>query len=214
MNTVSSMSIICINSHVSKKAAVSFDANVAQTETIGLEDFTPEEIEAVWYTGEEMENITQGCFKILDKIENGDSINEKRHCFRGLETHTLLGALSKTRNRATSIMSVLEEQRRQVEGAEALDDDMISKLYQRISSSSQMWAQVVGSRDQKEAEKFIDDEEDFQVTVKHRQRRTTSSPELSRQKNVSKHHKTSKSTAAVTTIASIIQQRKTPARAA
>jgi hypothetical protein len=208
MNTVSLMSSICNESDVSKKAAVSFDANVALTETISLDDFTLNEIEAAWYTAKEMEKISQGCFKILDKIENGKPLNEKKHCIRGLETHTVMGCLSKTRNRATSIMSVLEEQRRQVEGEEALDYEFISELYHQITSSSQMWAQAVGSRDQKEAEKYIDDEEDFQVKVKQPQRRTTNSAE-----STSNNQKTSKPTAAVALIG-IIQQRKTPARAA
>jgi hypothetical protein len=207
------MSSICNESHVSEKAAVSFDANVALTETIALDDFTLNEIEAVWYTAEEMENIAQGCVKILDKIENGKHLNEKKYCARGLETHTVVGSLSKTRNRATSVMSVLEEQRRQVEGAEALDDEFIAELYNHITSSSQMWAQVVGSRDQKEAEKYIDDEEDFQVPVKQPQRRTTNSAEFSRRRKTSNHQKTSKPTAAVA-LGDIINQLKTPARAA
>jgi hypothetical protein len=135
-----------------KRRGISFDSSVEIREIMGLDDYTSQEIEASWYTREEMEQISGRCFKILDMAETRRSRNPKKYCMRGLEGHTTLGSISKRLNRETSAMSVLEEQGRQ---SGEIDFESLSKVYSCTTSSSLMWAMVVGNRDQQEAEAYL-----------------------------------------------------------
>jgi hypothetical protein len=58
------------------------------------------------------------------------------------------------------MMSVLEEQQRQFDATGVVDIESISKAYKRTTSSQQMWAQVVASRDKQEAEVYLFENED------------------------------------------------------
>jgi hypothetical protein len=159
-NTAVSLMKLPRNKPEAKRKGISFDASVQMKEIMGLDDYTSQEIEASWYTDEEMEQISGRCFKILDKAEKRRSRNGKKgkkYCMRGLEGHTTLGSISKRRNRETSLMSVLEEQRRR---SGEIDFESLSKVYSCTTSSSQMWAMVVGNRDQQEAEAYLHCNED------------------------------------------------------
>jgi hypothetical protein len=150
------------NKPEAKKKGISFDASFKMIEIMGLDDYTSQEIEASWYTGEEMAQISRRCLKILDWAETKRSRNDKIYCMRGLEGHTTLGSISKRRNRETSIMSVLEEQIRQ---NGEIDFESLSKVYSCTTSSSLMWAMVVGNRDQQEAEAYLHCNEDSYDSV-------------------------------------------------
>jgi hypothetical protein len=144
------------NKPEAKRRGISFDESVKMKEIMGIHDYTSQEIEASWYTGEEMEQISMRCFKILDMTEARRSRFPKKYCMRGLEGHTTLGSISKRLNRETSLMSVLEVQRQ----SEEIDFESLSKVYSCTTSSSLMWAMVVGNRDQHEAEAYLHCNED------------------------------------------------------
>jgi hypothetical protein len=139
---------------------VSFAANIAQLEIMGLDEYTQKEIQDTWYTEEETNTIAMRCIKILAKIESGKAFNGKRYCVRGLESHTNMGYIAKKRSRETAIVSVLEEQKRQFEASGVVDVESISKVYKRTTSSHQMWAQVMASGDKQEADAYLFENED------------------------------------------------------
>lgn len=149
------MSSLCIRQEAKKKGSVSFAPSVDQVETMCLDDFAYSEIEATWYTEKEMDKIARRCLRILNKFEKARSLNETKYCIRGLETHTRVGSEIKQNSRATSIRVVLQEQQRQLDAREPLDHSLIGKVYRQSTSSSQMWAQIVGGHDQREVEGYL-----------------------------------------------------------
>ncbi|CAJ1956623.1 unnamed protein product [Cylindrotheca closterium] len=134
---------------------VTINPTVKVHEVLTLYDYTASEISATWYDEHEMD-------KIARKLEDGNAKSGK-YCIRGLETHTTLGSVSKRGNREAAKTAVLEEQARQWHaGNEETDVQTISDSYRCTTSSCQMWAQVVGSRDRQEVEAYLydDDEEE------------------------------------------------------
>merc|ERR1711935_591496 len=113
-----------------------------------------------WFNEKDMDRITQKCFKVLHRSENGGSNNVQKYCIRGLEGHLIVGSINKKRSRCSAIAAVLEEQARQWNADEEIDAQAIADAYRKTTSSCQMWAQVVGNRDEKAAEAYqYEDEE-------------------------------------------------------
>ena len=137
---------------------VTFDTNVKVNEILTIYDFTASEISAAWYDENEMEKITQRCFKILHKVESAKSNNSTKYCMRGLEGHTTLGSISKKRNRSEAYAAVFNEQERHWNNDEDIRIQAMSDAYRRTSSSCQMWTQVVGSRDEQAVEGYLYDD--------------------------------------------------------
>ena len=129
---------------------VTFNPNVQVRETLSIHHYTASEISSTWYDDDEMEKITQRCFKILRKFEvrNQDS---PKYCMRGLECHTTSGAISRGSNRSAAFAAVLDEQARQWNENETYDAQAISDAYRQVASLCQMLAQVVGNMDQQAA---------------------------------------------------------------
>ena len=148
---------------MSKTRKVTINPSVKVHEVLTIYDYTASEISATWYDEDEMGKITQRCFNILQKIESG-SDKASKYCARGLETHTILGSSIKRTNRATANTAVIEEQQRQWNETEETDVQAISDAYRCTTSSCQMWAQVVGNRDQQEVEAYLYDDDEEQVT--------------------------------------------------
>jgi hypothetical protein len=91
-------------------------------------------------------------------MDKGEVLKDKKYCARGLETHTKIGCIIKRKNRTESFYNVLREQENQWnEGT--CDDKAIACVYHQTTSSCQMWANVVGLRDQCKVEEYIDDGE-------------------------------------------------------
>eukprot|EP00980_Cylindrotheca_fusiformis_P004963 scaffold1054_cov124-Cylindrotheca_fusiformis.AAC.3 len=134
--------------------SVSFATSVTVVPIVSLGDYSRNEIESSWYTAEEMEQITRRLLKILCHAESTKSKNAKRYCMRGLEGHTTLGSTSKGRSREAMWASVLDEQKRQQENG-IVDAESLAKVCARNTSSSRMWAIVVGNRDQQAAEAYL-----------------------------------------------------------
>lgn len=134
---------------------VTFSENVDGVEILSLYDYTPSEISASWFDENEMEDITKRCFKVLKKIESGKGV---KYCSRGLEGHTAIGSIGKKKNRETAVEAVLTEQVDQW-AENRHDDQAIADIYHRTSSSCQLWAQVIGKRDQEIADAIYDQDE-------------------------------------------------------
>ncbi|CAJ1948013.1 unnamed protein product [Cylindrotheca closterium] len=129
---------------------VAFSPNVMIIPILSLYDYTTSEISAAWFNGEEMDDIANRCFKVLARMESGFSKKVKKYCIRGLEGHTTIGSISKRKNRSTALTAVLLEQSKQrVENR--VDAEAIGATYRRTTTSCQLWAQVVGKRDNETA---------------------------------------------------------------
>jgi hypothetical protein len=130
-----------------KPAAVHF--------TLSRDDYSTEELRASWFQQEEYARITKDCCKQVRKMEEGEIFKDKKYCSRGLEAHTRLRSITKSANRKLAFSAVLDEQEEQRQLG-VVDDDTIGQLYNRVSSSCQLWATTLGLRDQREAERYLD----------------------------------------------------------
>lgn len=126
---------------------------------IGLEDYTEDECDACWYSPEEYSKIEKIMAKQCDNMAKGKVLKNKKSCSRGLEKYQICNFIARRENSGTAMQSVLDEQERQDE-SQLYNDEAIAQVYHNVSSSCQMWATVVGLRDQKEAERYIDDDDD------------------------------------------------------
>ena len=135
---------------------LSFDGNVRVCYTIARSDFSLEEKTATWYATEEYTRISEQCSRQIYKMDEGKVLKDRKYCSRGLEQHTRRGRAIKIQNRSSSIQAVLMEQEKQSDEG-TYDDVVISRVYRGVTSSCQLWANVVGVRDQRVAEDYLDD---------------------------------------------------------
>lgn len=146
-----------------QKKVVSFCPTVRGAQIMSIEDYTPSEIAASWYSAEESDNISIRCVKLIRRMESNEASAVKKYCIRGLEGHTTVGCAMKRMNRSTAIAAVLDEQARQRNENCNVDAQAIADAYKRATSSSQMWAQVMGNRDQAAAEAILFEQEEGEV---------------------------------------------------
>jgi hypothetical protein len=138
--------------------SVAFAPHATVRHTIARQDLSSEELKATWFSEEEYLQISKQCSKQIHKMDRGETFKDKKYCARGLESSTRMGTITKSKSRAESIRAVLQEQYVQIrEGV--LDEDAIGIVYQDVTSSCQIWASVVGYRDQHAAEICMDEEE-------------------------------------------------------
>ncbi|KAL3931684.1 MAG: hypothetical protein SGBAC_011197 [Bacillariaceae sp.] len=124
-----------------------------------LDDYTEDEYSACWYSTKEYTKIEKSMAKQCNKMARGIVLKDEKFCSRGLEKYQVCNFIARKENSRTAMQSVLYEQERQDE-SQVYDDESIAQVYHNVSSSCQMWATVVGLRDQKEAERYIDDGDD------------------------------------------------------
>jgi hypothetical protein len=117
-------------------------------------DYTAEEKQAAWFQEKEYAMITRECCRQVRKMENGESLKDKKYCSRGLESHTRIAAISKSQNRKLAVNAVLDEQDEQE--LDTPDEESISHAYCQVTSSCQFWASTIGLRDQRSAEECMD----------------------------------------------------------
>lgn len=143
---------------MSEKRRVAINETVKVHEILSIYDYTASEISASWFDSNEMDKITDRCFRILQKIEGRKSKNGQKYCIRGLEGHTTIGSITKSNNRSAAYIAMLDEQERHWDDEPDIRVQAMSDAYQRISSSCQMWAQVVGNRDEQAVEAYLHDD--------------------------------------------------------
>jgi hypothetical protein len=144
---------------MSTTRSVTINPTVEVHDILTIDDYTACEISDAWYNEDEMHTITKRCFKVLNQYEHDKSNSGQKYFIRGLEGHSTLGSISKQNNRSAAYQAVFEEQQRQYENKET-DVQAIADAYQRTTSSSQMWAQVAGSRDERTVEAYLYDDEE------------------------------------------------------
>jgi hypothetical protein len=126
-------------------------------EILSWRDFSPEEIAASWISDAEIiETETDMLTQIL-RVEDGRKMSDEKYCSRGLEQYTRANAFTRRDNIQHGVRVVLLEQLKQQKTGE-FDDNRIAEVLHRVSSSCHMWAAVVGLRDQRDAEKYMDED--------------------------------------------------------
>jgi hypothetical protein len=136
---------------------VRFSEKVRIRKALSHKDYTPEEIQACWYNGEENQRIRRNCKKEIRKMNEGCKVKDNNcYCPPGLEGHTTVGTATRRRNRELAINAVLDEQMIQWEGG-IYDEESIADIYCRASYSCQQKAIVVGRRgDYGETEAYLE----------------------------------------------------------
>ena len=129
---------------------VTFCESVIVRRTMPLSEYTPEEIEATWYSDEEYDQISRQCQKQIRKLNEGKTLRDKKYCSRGLEGATDAGQCTKDENRYLAYQAVLQVQGSQREQG-VYDELAIAESYRQVSSDCQLKACVVGIRDQRAA---------------------------------------------------------------
>lgn len=143
----------------SEPRSIKFMENVRIHLVFSLDDYTEDESSACWYSTKEYSKIEKSMVKQCDKMAKGKVFKDKKFCSRGLEKYQICNFIARKENSRTAMQSVLDEQERQDE-SQIYDDEAIAQVYHNVSSSCQMWATVVGLRDQKEAAKYIEECDD------------------------------------------------------
>ena len=59
---------------------VSFANHATARYTIALSDYSPEEIEATWYTEDESQERRKECIKQIRRLESGRTLKDKKYC--------------------------------------------------------------------------------------------------------------------------------------
>jgi citrate synthase len=139
------------------RKSVGFVSRITFRKHISRRDMTPEEIQSAWYSREECAAITKSCCKQIHMLNQGERLRDTKYCARGLESHTRICLAAKLQNRADAFRAVLAEQDNQLTGASVVDDEAVRKAYQGVSNSAQLWAQIVGLQDEREAEDVADE---------------------------------------------------------
>jgi len=137
------------------KKRVSIDGPALVRLTISRHDISPEEYRATWYSKEEYAEITKSCCKQIDMLNRGAILKDNKYCARGLETHTRSQSIAKRMNRSLAFQVVLDEQDDQIQQGIS-NEEALSRKYHAASSSCQVWANVVGLNDEREANNNYD----------------------------------------------------------
>lgn len=140
--------------------------NLAPTvrETISRHEYSPDELKACWFTNEECRETEIDIAKELKLMESGKKLKDKKYSSRGLEAFTPLNALARNDTMDCAIISVMLEQEAQRARGER-DEVAIAKVYNGVSHSCHLWAAVVGTRDRRDAEKYLDEDTADEIDV-------------------------------------------------
>jgi hypothetical protein len=136
--------------------SVRFEDQVKVRRTIARNAYTVRERRACWFTQEENNRILKSNLKLVQKMNEDCDAIERRYCVRGLERHTRIGNIVRQESRSDAKIAVLDEQERQRQTG-IIDEKSIASIYNARTSSSQLWAQVIGMQDHREAQKYVSD---------------------------------------------------------
>jgi ABC-type sugar transport system ATPase subunit len=134
--------------------SVSFAPLVKVCCTITRRDYSMDEISMCWYSAEEYSQISEQCIKQIEKLNRGEKLNGRKYCTRGLEGHTKVRSHECIQAKKLAHSTVLNEQDNQVsEGV--WNEELMSKIYQDMSSSSKFYAHMVALCDERAVKKIM-----------------------------------------------------------
>jgi hypothetical protein len=115
-------------------------------ETLGLADYSAEEIERCWYCREEYRTMAEDSINMRKRMEMG-KLPKRKDSYRGLETWTEDGERLLGREICNAIDIVLDEQERQWD-EKCHDEELIAVLYQAATHTSNVLALSIGIVDE------------------------------------------------------------------
>jgi hypothetical protein len=121
----------------------------AQSDTVydglAMDEYTPEEIGASWFSNVENEAIHQRCKKVIRQMEKQP--NQNKYCSRGLESMTGSRMDLKQQNRLDGVNAVLDLQ--DAQWKQGYDDqEQIARHYQKVSLQCQIEASCIAELDE------------------------------------------------------------------
>jgi hypothetical protein len=111
-----------------------------------IDDYTKEEIAAVWYDKNDFEQMKNEIKAMVHFMETGTQLPSDKTSIRGLEHRTRAGAWSKFQNKRNAYCAVLDEQDNQWKHS-INDADAIAQVYMEHSALCQDMALQIGRRD-------------------------------------------------------------------
>ena len=165
-----------------RKKTVTFAGYGQVKLTRSLTEYSEEEMSLCWYNSAEYQTIRTSCRKQIVKIENGEVLKDRKYSSRGLENQTRIRSIAKLKKRRESINAVLVKQSELVlssttssselvttlgtnEAQQRQQVEMIAQAYRCYTSSCQIWANVVGLSDARNAAAFHEEDEDIDDAV-------------------------------------------------
>uniref|UniRef100_A0A7S0XKY1 Uncharacterized protein n=1 Tax=Pseudo-nitzschia delicatissima TaxID=44447 RepID=A0A7S0XKY1_9STRA len=144
------------NRTVSTKSELSISSvRFASTVTVRLirtrHEYTPKQKKRCFYQGHEFQEIKKQCYEDLQRymlVEDGDESKREEKgacCLRGLENFDDWASRQKHRIRDEAAFKVFDVQDL------GCNDVTISREYYSVTARSQMWANIMGLRDQRDA---------------------------------------------------------------
>mmetsp|Transcript_6503 Transcript_6503/g.11207 ORF Transcript_6503/g.11207 Transcript_6503/m.11207 type:complete len:237 (-) Transcript_6503:80-790(-) len=149
--------------------SVSFAPQVKVFPIRHINDFTPYEVETIWYRERELKDIKADCLTTARLVFEQRPLDEDTQCFRGLEYRTPDGHKKRVANKHSALDAVLDEQERQWDSDQD-DAQDIADVYSEISRPCATAAHHAGLED--EAQAMLVYHETFLLT---RSSKTTSS---------------------------------------
>jgi hypothetical protein len=119
-----------------------------------------------WYSVDEQKETAQGFLREVQKLQKGKLLHDVKYSARGLEGHTMTGAMAKAKNRKLAYDVIHREQDRQ-RRVGTPDANAIAEAYHAVAHSSELWARTVALRDQRDAMLFLENlEQDDQPCIR------------------------------------------------
>eukprot|EP00536_Pseudo-nitzschia_multiseries_P009419 jgi/Psemu1/306506/fgenesh1_kg.261_\ len=142
---------IAVTRALPPKKHVSFFPRVFVNRSLQRSDFTATELQAAWYSMDELKMIKRSCRRLAIQLTNKMTDEDDQNtCFRGLEGRTIEGAKGRKLIKLTARNAVLLEQYRQRERGAIDQNRLANECFEHTEKSSSA-AHMVALRDQKEA---------------------------------------------------------------
>lgn len=149
---------------------VSFNEKIVVRRITHLNDISEEEIADVWYKKAEYQSIRAEFISTVRKIIRGEySGDTDRHCMRGLEFKTPLGATRRKENKMNALAAVLDEQDRQYNEND-FNLEGLACVYIQCNIASRREATRMGEADAEEASGMCQGKGNCQRENRHRTR--------------------------------------------
>ena len=126
---------------------VSFCPHVCVKRTLHINEFSGDEIQAVWYNERDFDQIRKDIRITVQGMLRDQSMNDDHYCSRGLECRTHEGMKSRLRNRVAARCAVFREQNSQSKNG-YYDVDKISAVYKTVTNHCVETAHVIGALDE------------------------------------------------------------------
>lgn len=114
------------------------------------EDYSREEMSAMWYSESEYNYIKTINTATLRLMTSGQDLNPSIHCVRGLEVRTMEGWENRHRNKKLTRNAVFQEQDMQ-RSEQTYDDELFARVSEDASSQARQQALERGKYDQLQA---------------------------------------------------------------